>query len=70
MPKAPLHPVPKFHGYPKSMNKLTLNEPAIISGRALLGLIIKKKVVGFSTSIGGVSFEKLVLAILGTCSVS
>ena len=28
--KASLHPVPKSYGYPKSMNKLTLNEPAII----------------------------------------
>ena len=23
-----LHPLPKSHGHPKSMNKLTLNEPA------------------------------------------
>ena len=26
MLKAPLHPVPKLHGHPKSINKLPLNE--------------------------------------------
>ena len=30
VPRAPLHPVPKSHGHPKSMNKLTLNEPATV----------------------------------------
>ena len=30
VPRSPLHPVPKSHGHPKSMNKLTLNEPAKI----------------------------------------
>ena len=29
MPRCPHHPFPKSHGNPKSMNKLTLNEPAI-----------------------------------------
>ena len=30
VPRSPLHPFPKSLGHPKSMNKLTLNEPAII----------------------------------------
>ena len=30
MPKTPLHSVPKSHRHSKSMNKMTLNEPAVI----------------------------------------
>ena len=29
VPRSPLHPFPESPGHPKSMNKLTLNEPAI-----------------------------------------
>ena len=28
VPRSPLHPFPQSPGHPKSMNKLTLNEPA------------------------------------------
>ena len=31
VPRSPLHPFPESPGHPKSMNKLTLNEPAITS---------------------------------------
>ena len=29
VPKTSLHPIPKLDGYPKSMNKQTLNKPAM-----------------------------------------
>ena len=40
VPRASHHPVPKFYGHPKSMNKLTLKEPAIMKVVSNLFLIL------------------------------